>query len=99
MPSYSFYSTCINKTDHDVIFRSSNCHVQLPYQYLEEDPKTNRIDDSLQLFGAICSNSLLKDAHLVLLLNKVRAIQFFPISCPSQKHATFWRTHVQLRYL
>ncbi|KAF8233365.1 guanine nucleotide binding protein, alpha subunit [Tricholoma matsutake] len=39
-------------------------------QYLEEDPRTNRIDDSLQLFTAICSNKLLKDAHLVLLLNK-----------------------------
>ncbi|KAF8953993.1 guanine nucleotide binding protein, alpha subunit [Flammula alnicola] len=40
-------------------------------QYLEEDPKTNRIDDSLQLFGHICSNELLKNAHLVLLLNKM----------------------------
>ncbi|KAG5340304.1 hypothetical protein C0989_002197 [Termitomyces sp. Mn162] len=40
-------------------------------QYLEEDPKTNRIDDSLQLFNAICSNKLLVQAHLVLLLNKV----------------------------
>ncbi|KAG5722081.1 hypothetical protein E4T56_gene6678, partial [Termitomyces sp. T112] len=39
-------------------------------QYLEEDPKTNRIDDSLQLFNAICSNKLLVQAHLVLLLNK-----------------------------
>ncbi|GLB45005.1 putative alpha subunit [Lyophyllum shimeji] len=39
-------------------------------QYLEEDPKTNRIDDSLQLFNAICSNKLLVRAHLVLLLNK-----------------------------
>ncbi|KAG6877925.1 hypothetical protein C0993_002211 [Termitomyces sp. T159_Od127] len=39
-------------------------------QYLEEDPKTNRIDDSLQLFNAICSNKLLVGAHLVLLLNK-----------------------------
>lgn len=39
-------------------------------QYLEEDPKTNRIHDSLQLFTAICSNKLLKSAHLVLLLNK-----------------------------
>ncbi|KAG5638217.1 hypothetical protein H0H81_001218 [Sphagnurus paluster] len=38
--------------------------------YLEEDPKTNRIDDSLQLFNAICSNKLLVKAHLVLLLNK-----------------------------
>ncbi|KAF8069936.1 guanine nucleotide binding protein, alpha subunit [Lyophyllum atratum] len=39
-------------------------------QYLEEDPKTNRIDDSLQLFNAICTNKLLVNAHLVLLLNK-----------------------------
>ncbi|TFL03021.1 guanine nucleotide binding protein, alpha subunit [Pterulicium gracile] len=39
-------------------------------QYLEEDPRTNRIDDSLQLFTAICSNKLLKNSHLVLLLNK-----------------------------
>ncbi|KAG6902511.1 hypothetical protein C0995_015703 [Termitomyces sp. Mi166 len=39
-------------------------------QYLDEDPKTNRIDDSLQMFNAICSNKLLVGAHLVLLLNK-----------------------------
>ena len=39
-------------------------------QYLEEDARTNRVDDSLQLFTAICSNKLLKNAHLVLLLNK-----------------------------
>ncbi|THU78227.1 G-alpha-domain-containing protein [Dendrothele bispora CBS 962.96] len=43
-------------------------------QYLEEDPRTNRIDDSLQLFTAICSNQLLKKAHLVLMLNKVIVI-------------------------
>lgn len=39
-------------------------------QYLEEDPRTNRIDDSLQLFTQICSNQLLKRVHLVLFLNK-----------------------------
>ncbi|KAG8214129.1 guanine nucleotide binding protein, alpha subunit [Butyriboletus roseoflavus] len=39
-------------------------------QYLEEDSRTNRVDDSLQLFTAICSNKLLKNSHLVLLLNK-----------------------------
>ncbi|EKM75263.1 hypothetical protein AGABI1DRAFT_132402 [Agaricus bisporus var. burnettii JB137-S8] len=38
--------------------------------YLEEDSKVNRIEDSLQLFSAICSSKLLKDADLVLLLNK-----------------------------
>ena len=41
-------------------------------QYLEEDPRTNRIDDSLQLFTAICSNKLLSNAALVLMLNKAR---------------------------
>ncbi|KAI0031203.1 guanine nucleotide-binding protein [Vararia minispora EC-137] len=44
-------------------------------QYLEEDPRTNRIDDSLQLFTAICSNQLLKNVHLVLFLNKVDILQ------------------------
>ncbi|KAJ3520875.1 hypothetical protein NM688_g9097 [Phlebia brevispora] len=44
-------------------------------QYLEEDPRTNRIDDSLQLFTYICSNRLLKDAHLVLFLNKTDVLQ------------------------
>ncbi|KAK0444839.1 guanine nucleotide binding protein, alpha subunit [Armillaria borealis] len=39
-------------------------------QYLEEDPRTNRIDDSLKLFTAVCSNKLLRNTHLVLLLNK-----------------------------
>ncbi|KAI0711965.1 G-protein alpha subunit [Cerioporus squamosus] len=39
-------------------------------QYLDEDPRTNRVDDSLQLFKQICSNPLLKRAHLVLFLNK-----------------------------
>ncbi|KAF9004064.1 guanine nucleotide-binding protein [Cyathus striatus] len=39
-------------------------------QYLEEDHRTNRIDDSLQLFTQICSNALLKNVHLVLFLNK-----------------------------
>ncbi|KAF9450073.1 guanine nucleotide binding protein, alpha subunit [Macrolepiota fuliginosa MF-IS2] len=38
--------------------------------YLEEDPRVNRIDDSLQLFTQICSNALLKNVHLVLFLNK-----------------------------
>ncbi|RDX57473.1 G-protein alpha subunit [Lentinus brumalis] len=39
-------------------------------QYLDEDPRINRVDDSLQLFKQICSNPLLKRAHLVLFLNK-----------------------------
>ncbi|EAU90930.1 hypothetical protein CC1G_02317 [Coprinopsis cinerea okayama7 len=39
-------------------------------QYLEEDPKVNRIDDSLQLFTSICKNKIFKDVHLVLMLNK-----------------------------
>ncbi|KAF9263758.1 G-protein alpha subunit [Marasmius fiardii PR-910] len=39
-------------------------------QYLDEDPRTNRIDDSLRSFTEICSHKLLKKAHLVLMLNK-----------------------------
>ena len=38
-------------------------------KYLEEDPRTNRIDDSLQLFTHICSHQLLKNLHLVLFLS------------------------------
>ncbi|KAI0768152.1 G-protein alpha subunit [Trametes elegans] len=44
-------------------------------QYLDEDPRTNRIDDSLQLFKQICSNGLLKRAHLVLFLNKTDVLK------------------------
>ncbi|KAH8099943.1 G-protein alpha subunit [Cristinia sonorae] len=44
-------------------------------QYLDEDPRTNRIDDSLQLFTQICSNPLLKKVHLVLFLNKTDVLQ------------------------
>ncbi|KAI0360019.1 G-protein alpha subunit [Trametes cingulata] len=44
-------------------------------QYLDEDPRTNRIDDSLQLFKQICSNALLKRAHLVLFLNKTDVLK------------------------
>ncbi|KAJ7803762.1 G-protein alpha subunit-domain-containing protein [Mycena olivaceomarginata] len=40
-------------------------------QYLEEDPLTNRIHDSVELLTSICANKLLKDAQLILLLNKV----------------------------
>ncbi|KAJ7140960.1 guanine nucleotide binding protein, alpha subunit [Mycena epipterygia] len=39
-------------------------------QYLEEDPLTNRVHDSLQLLTSICANKLLNNAQLVLLLNK-----------------------------
>ncbi|KAG9092631.1 hypothetical protein FS749_015560 [Ceratobasidium sp. UAMH 11750] len=39
-------------------------------QYLEEDPRTNRIDDSLQLWTQITSSPILKLVHLVLFLNK-----------------------------
>ncbi|GBE88344.1 Guanine nucleotide-binding protein alpha-4 subunit [Sparassis crispa] len=44
-------------------------------QYLAEDPRTNRVDDSLQLFRQICSNRLLKNAHLVLFLNKTDVLR------------------------
>lgn len=46
-------------------------------QYLDEDPRTNRVDDSLQLFKQICSNPLLKRAHLVLFLSKFSMLPQF----------------------
>ncbi|KAF7325102.1 hypothetical protein MKEN_00553300 [Mycena kentingensis (nom. inval.)] len=39
-------------------------------QYLEEDPLTNRVSDSVQLLVSITTNVLLKNAQLILLLNK-----------------------------
>ncbi|KAJ7122010.1 guanine nucleotide binding protein, alpha subunit [Mycena crocata] len=44
-------------------------------QYLEEDPLTNRIHDSLQLLTSICTNSLLKNAQAILLLNKTDVLR------------------------
>ncbi|TDL19939.1 guanine nucleotide binding protein alpha subunit [Rickenella mellea] len=44
-------------------------------QYLEEDPRVNRINDSLQLWTQICSNELLKKVHLVLFLNKTDVLK------------------------
>ena len=61
--------------------------VNLNLQYLEEDPKTNRIDDSLQLFTSICSNKLLKHAHLVLLLNKVCHLHYYYTKGGKKAHA------------
>lgn len=46
-------------------------------QYLEEDPRTNRIDDSLQLWTALCQNKLLSKAALILMLNKVLRVPHF----------------------
>ena len=53
---------------------TSRCVRVRVVQYLDEDPRTNRIDDSLQLFTAICQNKLLAKAALVLMLNKVRIL-------------------------
>lgn len=47
-------------------------------QYLEEDPKMNRINDSLQLFTMICSHELLKRVHLVLFLSRYLLISGLP---------------------
>ncbi|KZW01907.1 guanine nucleotide binding protein, alpha subunit [Exidia glandulosa HHB12029] len=44
-------------------------------QYLEEDRRTNRIDDSLQLWTEICKNQVLKNLHLVLFLNKTDVLK------------------------
>ncbi|KDQ55670.1 hypothetical protein JAAARDRAFT_37068 [Jaapia argillacea MUCL 33604] len=58
-------------------------------QYLEEDPRTNRIDDSLQLFTAIVQNKLLQKAALVLMLNKADLLrQKLEAGIPVKKYIT-----------
>ncbi|KZT40029.1 G-alpha-domain-containing protein [Sistotremastrum suecicum HHB10207 ss-3] len=39
-------------------------------QYLDEDYRVNRVQDSLELFGQIVENELLRDVHMVLFFNK-----------------------------
>ncbi|THH27770.1 hypothetical protein EUX98_g6413 [Antrodiella citrinella] len=61
-------------TDFDHLFIATAIIFLAPIsafdQYLEEDPRTNRIDDSLQLFQTLCTNKLLSKAALILMLNK-----------------------------
>jgi guanine nucleotide-binding protein subunit alpha len=44
-------------------------------QYLEEDSRCNRVEDSLQLFRYICGHPLLQKVHLVLFLNKIDVLR------------------------
>jgi hypothetical protein len=39
-------------------------------QQLEEDPRVNRLDDSIILWAAICTSRLLARTQLILFLNK-----------------------------
>ncbi len=43
------------------------------HQMLEEDPRVNRLEDSLSLWRQICENKLLAHATIILFLNKVGA--------------------------
>ncbi|KAF8340310.1 guanine nucleotide binding protein, alpha subunit, partial [Cantharellus anzutake] len=47
------------------------CPVSAFDQWLDEDPTTNRIEDSMKLFSIVCSSPLLKRTHIVLFLNKI----------------------------
>lgn len=60
-------------------------HPDVVQQQLEEDTRTNRIEDSLQLFTNICSSQLLKKASLILLLNKVHPSGYSFIICFSSR--------------
>ncbi|PFH45359.1 hypothetical protein AMATHDRAFT_71794 [Amanita thiersii Skay4041] len=44
-------------------------------QFLEEDPRVNRLDDSLQLWRSVVSNRLLSHVSFVLFLNKCDLLQ------------------------
>ncbi|KAK0499179.1 heterotrimeric GTP-binding alpha subunit [Armillaria luteobubalina] len=43
---------------------------------LEEDPRVNRLEDSLQLWRAICENKLLANCTLILFLNKKDILRY-----------------------
>lgn len=57
--------------NHPLFLPMCGQYSDMVQQQLEEDPRTNRIEDSLQLFTDICSSKLLRNASLILLLNKV----------------------------
>ena len=44
-------------------------------QVLREDNRTNRLEDSLQLFGQMVSNEFLRKSHFVVFLNKVDLLE------------------------
>ncbi|KAI0693144.1 G-protein alpha subunit-domain-containing protein [Cerioporus squamosus] len=44
---------------------------------LEEDPKVNRLEDSIALWRQVCENALLAKTTLILFLNKVRVLSVF----------------------
>lgn len=44
-------------------------------QWLDEDPRTNRLDDSMKLFEMVSKSPLLERAILVLFLNKVDVLR------------------------
>ncbi len=44
-------------------------------QFMEEDPTTNRMVDSMNLFGETVSNSLLKNVKIILLMNKTDLLE------------------------
>lgn len=73
----------VNHFDFGVLLMADPSHMLclcFTLQYLEEDGRVNRINDSLQLFTIICSNKLLKNVHLVLFLSKCAATFFDVLS-------------------
>jgi len=44
-------------------------------QVLEEDPRVNRLEDSIYLWKEVCSNTLLAGSTLILFLNKMDILE------------------------
>lgn len=57
-------------------------------QVLSEDPRVNRVADSLHLFRAICANKLLSGVNIVLFLNKANATHY-PVCPPPRLTSIF----------
>ena len=87
MPSFS-WPRLVHLTRYTVDLLACPSWLTGLSQYLEEDPRINRIDDSLQLFTQICSNALLKNVHLVLFLSEPCQTSYLSscrLTCPPDK--------------
>ncbi|KAF9003249.1 guanine nucleotide binding protein, alpha subunit [Cyathus striatus] len=64
--SQAFWAPYFDDMDAIIFLAPISCFDQV----LAEDPKVNRLEDSVMLWTNICSNQLLKNTNLILFLNK-----------------------------
>jgi hypothetical protein len=69
-----------------IIFVASLAAYDQKLQKDEDENETNRMKDALDLFKSICNNSLLKNASIILLLNKLDIFEKKIQSTPIARH-------------